>query len=479
VIYTSGSTGTAKGVVIEHRSLVNHMAWMSSAYPVDRQDRVLVRASLCFDASVWEIWLPLLSGAALCIAPREATRDPKELWDFMQRNGITVAQFVPTLLAAVCDLEQPRPDRLRLVFSGGEALPRALGVKVIRDWQIPVVNLYGPTEATIQVTHYACRDNLPEIATIPIGAPIWNTMLYVLDERMAPVPLGVPGELYIGGDCLAWGYLNRPELTAEKFVPDPFTRDLEARLYRTGDRVRWQSDGNLEYLGRFDRQVKLRGFRVEPAEIEAALASIPGVAQATVLVREDQPGDQRLVAYVVPADRSAPPAVATLRNDLLQRLPDYMVPTVLVTLDAFPLTPSGKVDRRALPIPETDWLERRTAFVAPRTVMEEKLAGLWREVLRVERVGIHDSFFELGGHSLLAMQLVSRINREFAVEFPLRSVFEAPTIGGLGLALLEQRARGMGSACADNLLNELECASEESAERELHAEPRGMRYSHE
>jgi pristinamycin I synthase 3 and 4 len=299
VIYTSGSTGIPKGVVIEHRALVNHMAWMSVAYPIGPSDRVLSRTSISFDAAVWEIWLPLLRGAALYLASSETQRDPAALLDYMHRAGVTIAQFVPTLLALVCDPKAPRPDRLRLVFAGGEALPSELAQRVARDWGVPVVNLYGPTEATIQVAHHRYQGEVLDTATVPIGSPIWNSRLYVLGAGLEPVPVGVPGELYIAGAGLARGYLKRPSLTAERFVADPHGAP-GSRMYRTGDLVRWRPDGTLEYLGRADHQVKIRGFRIELGEIEAALVAQPGVSQAAVLARDDGPGGRWLVAYVVP-----------------------------------------------------------------------------------------------------------------------------------------------------------------------------------
>jgi amino acid adenylation domain-containing protein len=298
VIYTSGSTGRPKGTIIEHRSLVNHMAWMGDAYPVDERDRVLFRTSVNFDAAVWELWLPLLCGATLCVAPAATQRDPAALLEYMNRLKVTVAQFVPTLLSVIYEMAERRPGDLRVVFAGGEALPSDLARKVVTGWRIPIVNLYGPTETTIQVTHHCCDGDVPDSPTVPIGSPIWNTAIYVLDDDLAPVPIGASGELYNAGAALGRGYLNRPALTASRFVADPHSRRSGARMYRTGDLAQWRPDGTLEYLGRADGQVKLRGFRVEFGEIEVVLRGHQNVQDAVVVVREDVSGKQ-LVGYVI------------------------------------------------------------------------------------------------------------------------------------------------------------------------------------
>lgn len=460
VIYTSGSTGQPKGVMIEQGALANHMAWMSAAYPLQPGDRVLFRTSIGFDASVWEIWLPLLSGAAVCVASAETVRDPGRLLDFINESGVSIAQFVPTLLSAVCDLGRPRPSRLRLVFSGGEPLSRELAQKIIAGWKLPIVNLYGPTETTIQVTHFACRDMVPEIPTLPIGSPIWNARVYVLDSQRQPVPVGVAGELYIGGDCLARGYLNQPELTAEKFGSNPFSDKPGARLYRTGDMARWRADGNLEFLGRLDHQVKLRGFRIELGEIEAALLRHPNVREAVVVMREDRSGDKRLAAYVVARQVESPPTATELRRFVHEKLPEYMVPAAFVPLDALPLTPNGKVDRKALPIPVVNRRESGMTYAAPRTPVEVQLEHIWSEILGLDHVGIDDNFFDAGGHSLLATRLVSKIRETFQVELPLRTVFELPTIEGLALYLLTQQAQAAGSQKIEALLAALETRSD-------------------
>ncbi|MFP2913529.1 non-ribosomal peptide synthetase, partial [Pyxidicoccus sp. 3LFB2] len=309
----------------------------------------------------------------------------------------------------------------RWLFCGGEALPSesASRLRALLP-SVRLVNLYGPTEVTIDAT-FAEASGEESGLTLPIGRPVANTHAYVLDPALRPVPTGVPGELFLGGAQLAFGYLGRPGLTAERFIPHPFSTTPGARLYRTGDKARWRADGTLEYLGRVDFQVKLRGQRIELGEIEAALQQQPGVRDAVALVREDVPGHQHLVAYLVPSE--AAPETEALRSALLRHLPEYMVPAAFVTLQALPLTPNGKLDRKALPAPDAQLAQ---AFVPPSSPTEQQLASLWLQLLRVERVGAHDSFFALGGHSLLATQLVSRIRASFGAELPLRAVFEAP-----------------------------------------------------
>ncbi|HEU0053338.1 MAG TPA: amino acid adenylation domain-containing protein, partial [Longimicrobium sp.] len=425
VIYTSGSTGRPKGVLVPHRGLCNVAAAQQRAFGVGPDDRVLQFASLSFDAAAFELVMALASGAALCVATRDELLPGPGLLALMRRHAVTTVTLPPSALAALPVEELPA---LRTITVAGEALPAEL----VERWgaRHRLWNLYGPTEATIWSTAAECADpaRKPDI-----GAPIANVRAYVLDGALEPLPVGVPGELVVGGAGVARGYLGRPALTAERFVPDPFSGEPGARLYRTGDSVRWLTDGRLDFIGRIDHQVKVRGFRIEPGEIEGALRRSEGVADCVVVAREDVPGEKRLVAYVV-GDVEA----GALREHLLRELPEYMVPAAFVPLEQLPLTPNGKLDRKALPAPEYADADR---YVAPRTPVEEVLAGIWADVLRQERVGVEESFFELGGHSLLATRVVSRVREVLAVELPLRALFEGPTVAELARRVEEERRR--------------------------------------
>jgi amino acid adenylation domain-containing protein len=430
VMYTSGSTGQPKGVMIEHRALSNHMHWMQATFPLTEADRVVQKTPVSFDASVWEFFAPLLAGGQLIVARPSGHQDSAYLVELLAAHQVTMLKLVPSLLQMLLEAETLETCRsLRHVFCGGEALPPALQERFWGRLDACLHNLYGPTEATIDVACWTCERER-HWGSVPIGRPIANTQIYLLDAQLQPVPVGVPGGLYIGGTGLARGYLNRPELTAETFMPHPFSNGPSARLYKTGDLARYLLDGTIEFLGRLDHQVKIRGYRIELGEIEATLERHPAIRQAVVLARLDPAGDRRLVAYCVP-HRASPPDIQGLRSFLQMTLPDYMLPAAFVMLDALPLTPSGKVDRQALPAPDQArpvWFE---AFVAPRTPTEEILAGIWASVLGIEAVGIHDNFFALGGHSLSALQVLSRLRRVFQVEVPLRALFEAPTVAGL------------------------------------------------
>ncbi|MET0395816.1 MAG: amino acid adenylation domain-containing protein, partial [Longimicrobiaceae bacterium] len=445
VIYTSGSTGTPKGVAVPHRALANHMGWMQRAFPLAADDRVLQKTPTGFDASVWEFWAPLLAGGTLVMAPPGVHRDATELARVVERERITVLQVVPSLLGAMLEaggLE--RCGTLRRLFCGGEALPAEAAARARALTGAEVVNLYGPTEVCIDAVSHVFTGGEGGV-TVPIGRPVHNVSARVLDPRGAPVPVGVPGELYLGGAQLARGYLGRAELTAERFVPDVFAGEPGARAYRTGDRVRWLADGTLEFLGRIDQQVKVRGFRIEPGEIEAVLRLHPVVVDAAVAARTDGVGGTRLVAYVLPAGGVARPEAAELRAWLRERLPDAMVPSAFVALDAFPLTPSGKLDRRALPEPEA--VDAGAAEpVPPSTPVEEILAGIWAELLPVASVSVRDDFFALGGHSLLGTRVVSRVRDALGVELPLRALFEEPTIAGLAGHVETLLSDGAGAA---------------------------------
>ncbi|HEX8274758.1 MAG TPA: amino acid adenylation domain-containing protein [Longimicrobiaceae bacterium] len=437
VIYTSGSTGTPKGVAVPHRALASQIAWMLRAHPLSAGDRVLQRTPSAFDASVWEIWAPLAAGATLVVAEPGEHREPARLAGLMAAEGITVAQFVPQLLGALLEEELPARTALRRVFCGGEALPSELAAAARAALGAEVVNLYGPTEVCINATAHTFAGE--RAVTVPIGGPVDNVRAYALDAAGEPVPAGVPGELYLGGVQVARGYLGRPGLTAERFVPDPFAAEPGARLYRTGDRVRRLGGGALEFLGRVDQQVKLRGFRIEPGEVEAALRAHPAVRDAAVVVRGAGTAGARLVAYHVPAGEAA--RAGELRDFLRGRLPEHMVPGAFVALESLPLTPSGKLDRRALPEPAADG---GAEHVAPRTPAEEVLAAIWAEVLGVERVGVEDSFFDLGGHSLLATRVASRARAALGVELPVRALFEAPTVAALAARAEALRLEGRG-----------------------------------
>jgi surfactin family lipopeptide synthetase A len=465
VIYTSGSTGRPKGVAIEHHSVVNLVTGSQELFTIGPGDRLLQFASLNFDVSVWEIFTALLSGATLVLGPAETLHSPPELAQLMSVEGITVADLPPAILAHL------PPDccpTLRISITGMESFAGEL----INRWARPgrrIFNGYGPTEATVVVTFQECSGRTWEHSP-PIGRPMANQRVYLLDEWGQPVPIGVPGELYLGGVGLARGYLHRPELTAQKFLPDPFVADGTARLYRTGDRARYLADGSIEFLGRLDQQVKVRGYRIEPGEIEAALRRHPALQEAVVVAREDVPGEKRLVAYVAVGERVAPSA-RELRDFLGQTLPGYMIPAAFVALERLPLTPGGKVDQRALPAPTGGRAERGGAYVAPRTPLEAVLAAeVYAVVLGVPEVGIEDSFFDLGGHSLQATQVISRVRDRFGVELPLRALFEAPTIAALALRIEASSVTLDPNDAELRLLAEIEQLSEDEVQKELEAE---------
>ena len=416
VIYTSGSTGQPKGVGNTHAALAERLQWMQATYQLNETDVLMQKAPISFDVSVWECFWPLITGCRLVLAGPGEHRDPHRIAQLVQEHGVTTLHFVPPLLQLFID--EPlvaECTSLRRLFSGGEALPAELRNRVLA--QLPAVQLhnrYGPTETAINVTHWHCRAEDGERS--PIGRPLGNVICRVLDEQLNPVPLGVPGELCIGGIGLARGYLGRAGLTAERFVADPYG-EAGARLYRTGDRARWNADGVIEYLGRLDQQVKLRGFRVEPEEIEARMLALEGIAQAVVRVRDGQ-----LIGYFTAQGELDEEAVKTA---LAAELPEYMVPALLMRLDAMPLSPSGKLDRRALPEPVWQVCEH----VEPETALQQQIAAIWREVLGLPSIGLRDDFFALGGHSLLATQIISRTRHACDVELPLRTLFEASELG--------------------------------------------------
>jgi amino acid adenylation domain-containing protein len=442
VMYTSGSTGQPKGVAIPHRGIIR-LVCGTDYVQLTSADRVAQVSNVTFDVATWEIWGALLNGAALVVIAREVVLSPPDLAAEIRDRGITAIDVTTTLFNQLARDVPGVFQPVREVQLGGEAADPG-SVREILANRPPerLINSYGPCECTTTATWHEVRQVTADAVTVPIGRPIANTRAYVLDPHLEPLPVGIPGELYLGGPGLARGYFNRPGLTAERFLPDPFAPafggEAGGRLYRTGDRVRWRADGTLEFLGRLDGQIKLRGHRIEPGEIEAALREHPAVREQIVVAREDAPGGKRLVAYVVPEGTA--PGSDELRRFLQQRLPDYMVPSVFVVLEALPLSPNGKVDRRGLPAPGDARPELEQAFVPPGDAIEEVVAGIWATVLGVDRVGMHDNFFALGGHSLLATQVVSRILATLEVRLPLRTIFEAATVADL--AALVTSARG-------------------------------------
>lgn len=423
VIYTSGSTGKPKGTLLSHNGLCNLAKAQEKAFRITQGCRVLQFASMSFDASVWETVMALLNGAGLVLADQEVLSSGQGLWNILSDYEITTVTLPPSVLAVMP--EEPLPS-LETIITAGEKCT----VDLVKRWGEgrQFVNAYGPTETTVCASMYEA--NPAETEAPPIGKPIDNFSLYILDPNGHPVPVGVPGELHIAGVGLARGYLNRPDLTAEKFIPDPFSTEPGARLYRSGDLVRYLPDGNIEFLGRIDYQVKVRGFRIELGEIEAILGSLDQVKDVVVLSREDTPGDPRLVAYLV-SDPGEAPDVPHLRKFLKKHLPEYMIPSSFIQLESMPLTPNGKVDRNALPAPEFSRSELASEYVAPRNEHEQKLVSIAQELLQIDTIGIHDNFFELGGHSLLATQFMSRIREQYNIELPLRVLFEKPTIAEL------------------------------------------------
>ncbi|MEW6735925.1 MAG: amino acid adenylation domain-containing protein, partial [Acidobacteriota bacterium] len=446
VIYTSGSTGKPKGVMISHQAICNRMLWAQDVYQLGETDRVLQSAAFNFDFSVWEIFAPLLVGAGLILALPEGSGDNRYLVDLIAQRQVSIVHFVPSMLRMF--LEQPELEKcnsLRYVFSGGEPLSLELQERFFNHLSAKLYNQYGPTEAAVDVTFWACRRDTNR-RNVPIGQPIANTQIYLLDNHLEPVPVGAPGELYISGTGLARGYFNRPDLTADSFIANPFGEQAGARMYRSGDFARYLPDGNIEYLGRVDHQVKVRGYRIELGEIEELLRSHLSVADVVVMAREDEPAEKRLVAYIVVKSGNKP-TVTDLRNYLKDKLPDYMVPSAFVILNVLPLLPSGKVDRSMLPAPISERPNLARAYVVPHTPTEEMLTDIWSQVLGIERIGIHDNFFELGGHSLLATQVVSRVRETFRIELPLRVLFESQTIAELATSIeaISQENQGLVS----------------------------------
>ncbi|HZX83325.1 MAG TPA: amino acid adenylation domain-containing protein, partial [Reyranella sp.] len=422
VIYTSGSTGEPKGVVIEHRAILNRLLWMREHYGFTPDDRILQKTPVTFDVSVWEFFLPFITGATLIVAPPDAHRDPVALAAIIRQEAVTTAHFVPSMLAAFLAEPTAKGINLARVFCSGEELPADLRDRFHRTVNAELHNLYGPTEAAVDVSYWPA-DKQDRSAPVPIGLPVWNTRLYVLDDRNRPQPPGVAGHLYLAGVQLARGYLGRPDLTEDRFVPDPFVAN--ERMYRTGDLATHRSDGAVVYLGRSDHQIKIRGLRVELGEIEAAIMASGFVRQVAAIAREDQPGAKRLVAYVVPAGALE---IERLQAFVAARVPDYMVPSAFIALDALPVTSNGKLDRAALPAPDYAGAGGRVA----ETPSEEKLAALFAAQLGVDReVLVDDDFFALGGDSLQAVALLLRVREGWGRDPGLGALFAHPTVAGL------------------------------------------------
>lgn len=437
VIYTSGSTGRPKGVQLEHRSLVNFLYSMQKQPGMTSNDALVAVTTLSFDIAGLELYLPLLTGGRLVIAPREATFDGRLLMELMKKSGVTMMQATPTTWRVLFESGWQGDPNLK-VLVGGEALSADLAQQLARQCR-SVWNMYGPTETTIWSSIYKVEGK--DETLVPIGKPIANTTFYILDSNRQAVAVGAEGELYIGGEGLARGYFQRADLTAEKFVPDPFSTIPGARMYRTGDLARFKADGNVEFLGRIDHQVKIRGFRIELGEIESVLEQHAAIRQAVVVAREDNPGDKRLVAYYVSHSSNAL-AATDLRQHVSQQLPDYMTPSAFVRMDKFPLTPNGKVDRKALPAPTSRDFESEREYVAARDDREQKLVQLWEETLALSPISVTANFFELGGRSVLAARLFTKIYRTFGKELPLSTLFHSPTIEQLAKELSPTDGKG-------------------------------------
>jgi amino acid adenylation domain-containing protein len=458
VIYTSGSTGTPKGVQITHANLLNLVRWHQSAFSITAQDRATQLASFGFDAAVWELWPYLTAGAAVHVTPDCVRTSPVLLRDWLVAEQISVS-FAPTPLAeALILLDWPGETKLRLLLTGADTLhhhPRA-------GLPFQLINNYGPTETTVVATS-ALIPPTPSSGTRPtIGSPIDNTRVYICDESLNLISPGEAGEIYIGGAGVARGYVNSPELTAHKFLPDPFSEKPGARLYRTGDRARLLPDGQLEYLGRIDDLIKIRGFRIEPNEIISVLNSHPGVRSSTVAAREDSKGNARLVAYVS-TDVNACPSASSLRTLVRKHLPEYMMPALFVKLTELPLTTNGKIDRDALPFPDVSNTLRDERCAAPRTIIEQKLSEIVAELLGLDEVGVEDNFFLIGGHSLFGTQLIARIHDCFGVTPPLLTIFDSPTAARLGQEierLLIAKVNAMDEAQVQAVLSQAGSAGE-------------------
>ena len=450
VIYTSGSTGQPKGVEITHRGLSNLVSWHQCAFKVGPTDRASQLSALGFDAAVWEIWPYLAAGARVYMADSVAVNEPASVRDWLLAEGITISFLATPLAEQIMTLDWPSKCSLRLLLTGADTLHHYPP----RKMPFVLVNNYGPTECAVVATSgTVLPDERPE--RLPsIGRAIDNVQVYMVNEQMQQVPSGEVGEICIGGPGVARGYRNRPNLTALKFLPNPFSLDSDARLYKTGDLGRYLPDGQIEFLGRADEQIKIRGFRIEPAEIVKVLEDHPGIRASVVVAREVGPADKRLVAYFVPASTDLP-THTELRNIVAARLPEYMVPAAFVTLTGLPLNASGKIDRAALPAPTTENMIRDDTYIAPRTPIENRLASMLAPLLGLDKVSVEDNFFLLGGHSLMGTQLIARVRDAFGVELALRALFDAPSVAKLSAqveSLLFAKLESMSEAEAERLL---------------------------
>jgi acyl-coenzyme A synthetase/AMP-(fatty) acid ligase/acyl carrier protein len=426
-MYTSGSTGQPKGVAVPHQGLVNLLAWQERHPNLPPPVRTLQFASLSFDVSFQEIFSTLTTGGTLVLIDEELRREPSLLLAYLASAKIARLFLPPAALAQMAEAatQSNLPDTVRQLYVAGETLQLTKAIERLVNGAVDckLYNQYGPTEGHVVSEYLVERNSSP---FPPIGTPISNQRLYILDENLNAVPPGVMGEVFIASDLLARGYLGRPDATAERFLPDPISNVAGLRMYRTGDAGRWLRSGDIQLSGRMDHQLKIRGFRVEPGEVEAAVAELPGVKQVAVSSWESQPGDRSLVAYVV-LNPEATLSVGEMQT-LRRKLPEYMIPSRLVILETLPMTPTGKVDRRALPPPDSARPDMEERFTQPSTAIEKTLASIWSTVLGLDSVGVHDNFFALGGHSLRATQVTSRIRKEFDINFPVRLVFENPTI---------------------------------------------------
>ncbi|MCR8656493.1 non-ribosomal peptide synthetase [Paenibacillus endoradicis] len=464
IFYTSGSTGRPKGAMNTHAAIRNRVLWLQQTFQMQQDDKLLQKSPYSFDVSVWEFFWPHMCGACLVMAKPKGHLDTAYLWEVIKHECITFVQFVPTMLQTFLSEDQTDDlPFLKHVFLCGEPLSSALNERFCRTMSAQLHNLYGPTEAAVFITNWTSDRSL-ERSVIPIGAAIPENAMYVLNDRYEPVALGEIGELFISGIGLARGYYGRPDLTAERFVPDPYSKQPGARMYHTGDLGRWLHDGNLECLGRNDDQVKVRGFRIELGEISNVLEQHPGVHQVVTVVREDQPGDQRIVTYFLP-NHTISPSISELRNHLQQHLPDYMIPSYFVEMEIFPLTASGKTDRKLLPSPTVSRQMIGQEYVPPETYIQKELALIWSGFFSFDQIGLDDDFIDLGGHSLVATQILVRCEHHFGLKVSLKDMLtQGTTIRSLASILEAKLLAETDDAEIEAMLSEMEHLSEAEIE---------------